>query len=69
MTGQRQEINDLTQALSALLDASAAQPGSKTIAALIVASVFARQTNMPPHLAAAMLSDFCVRGPLALNEN
>jgi hypothetical protein len=69
MNDQRREIDDLTRALTALLESSAATPGSKTIAALVVASTFARRTEMPPHLAAAMLADFCVRGAPAGNEN
>jgi hypothetical protein len=69
MSDQRREIDDLTRALTALLDCSAASPGSKTVAALVVASVFARRTDMPPHLAAAMVANFCVRGAPAGNEN
>lgn len=68
MTDQRREITDLVSELTALLEDSAAQPGSKTIAALIVASSFARRGDMPPHLAAAMLARFYVKGPLAGNE-
>jgi hypothetical protein len=69
MTDQRREINELIRELTALLEQSAAEPGSKTIAALMVASIFARRTDMPPHLAAAMLANFYVKGPLAQNEN
>jgi hypothetical protein len=68
MTEQRREINDLVCQLTQLLENSTAQPGSKTIATLIVASVFARRTDMPPHLAAAMLANFYIKGPAASNE-
>jgi hypothetical protein len=63
MTDQRREIDQLTRALTALLDNSDAGPGSKAVATLLVASVFVSRTDMPPHLAAAMLADYCIRRP------
>jgi hypothetical protein len=57
-----QMIEALCRQLNAVMDASSATPGCKTVAAIITAARYARRTAMPPDVAAAMIADYILRG-------
>jgi hypothetical protein len=59
---ERMLIETLCWQLDAVMDASNATPGLKTIIAIIFAARHARQTSMQASVAAAMLSTYIVRG-------
>jgi len=59
---ERLLIETLCRQLDAVMDASNATPGLKTIATIITAARYARRTAMPPVVATAMLSTYIVRG-------
>ena len=61
---ERTAITALGRQLAALLEHSDATPACQAIAALMIAAQFAGRADMPPSVAAAMLADFCARGPL-----
>jgi len=62
VSDERMVIETLCQQLGAVMDASSATPGLKTIIAIIVAARYARRTAMPPHVAAAMIGGYIARG-------
>lgn len=64
MADQRAEIVMLGEDLTALLENSETAEASMAIASLMVAAMFARRAAMPSVVAAAMLSDFYVKGAL-----
>ena len=55
-------IETLCWQLDAVMDASNATPGLKTIVAMILAAKHARRTAMSASVAAAMISTYIVRG-------
>lgn len=55
-------IKDLVRELNALVDASDATLGTRTIAAIITAARCAKRADMPPLVAAAMVADYIDRG-------
>jgi hypothetical protein len=59
---ERLLIETLYWQLDAVMEASNATPGLKTIVAIMIAARHARQTSMPAFVAAAMLSTYIVRG-------
>ena len=59
---ERLIIETLCHQLGAVMDASSATPGLKTIVAIIVAARYARRTAMPAFVAASMIADYIVRG-------
>jgi hypothetical protein len=59
---ERLVIETLCWQLNAVIDASNATPGLKTIAAIITAARYARRTAMPAFVAASMLSGYIARG-------
>ena len=59
---ERTMIAALCRQLNAVTDASSATPGCQTIATIMTAARYARRTNMPASVAAAMLADYIVRG-------
>ena len=59
---ERLLIETLCWQLDAVMEASNATPGLKTIVAIIFAAKHARRTAMPAFVAAAMLSTYIVRG-------
>ena len=59
---ERLLIETLCWQLDAVMEASNATPGLKTIVALILAARHARLTSMQASVAAAMLSSYIVRG-------
>ena len=59
---ERLIIQSLCWQLDAVMEASNATPGLKTIIAIIFAARHARRTAMPAFAAAAMLSNYIARG-------
>jgi hypothetical protein len=59
---ERLLIETLCRQIGAVMDASSAAAGAKTIATMIVAARYARRTGMPPILAASMIADYINRG-------
>jgi hypothetical protein len=59
---ERLLIETLCWQLDAVMDASSATPGLKTIIAVIFAARHARQTSMPAFVAASMISTYIARG-------
>lgn len=59
---ERLLIETLCWQLDAVMDASNATPGLKTIVAMIFAAQNARRTAMPAFVAASMISTYIVRG-------
>ena len=59
---EREMIAALCRQLDAVMAASSAPPGCKTIAAIMTAARCARRTAMPSFVAGAMLADYIVRG-------
>ncbi len=55
-------IASLCEQLNAVIDASNATPGCRTIAAIMTAARCARRTAMPASVAAAMIADYIDRG-------
>jgi len=62
LSDERMVIETLCQQLSAVIDASSATPGLKTIITIIIAARYARRTAMPPQAAAGMIATYIVRG-------
>ena len=61
---ERMLLETLCQQLHAVFEASAATPGLKTIAAIIVAARRARSTAMPAFVASSMLARYILNDPL-----
>ena len=59
---ERLIIQSLCSQLDAVMDASNASPGLKTIVAIILAAKRARRTSMPAFVAASMISTYITRG-------
>ncbi len=59
---ERMIIELLCAQLYAVLDASTATSGLKTVIAIITAARHARRTSMPAAVAASMLATYIVRG-------
>lgn len=59
---ERLLIETLCWQLDAVMEASNATPGLKTIVAIMIAERHARRTSMPAFVAAAMFSTYIVRG-------
>jgi len=59
---ERLLIETLCWQLDAVMDASNASPGLKTIIAVIFAARHARRTAMPAFVAASMISTYIARG-------
>jgi hypothetical protein len=59
---ERMIIESLSAKIDAVLDASTATSGLKTIIAIMTAARYARRTSMPPTVAASMLSTYIARG-------
>ena len=59
---ERLIIQSLCWQLDAVMEASNATPGLKTIVAIIFAARHARRTAMPAFVAASMISTYIVRG-------
>jgi hypothetical protein len=59
---ERLLIETLCWRLDAVMEASNATAGLKTIVAIIIAARYARRTAMPASVATAMLSTYIVRG-------
>jgi hypothetical protein len=59
---ERQMIASLCEQLNAVIDASSATPGCRTIAAIMTAARCARSTAMPSLVAGAILADYIAQG-------
>jgi hypothetical protein len=59
---ERQMIHAPCRQLNAVMDARRATPCCQTIATIMTAARYARRTDMPASVAAAMLADYIVRG-------
>jgi len=55
-------IETLCGQIDAVIDASSATRGIKTIVTIITAARHARRNAMPPSVAASMIADYIVRG-------
>ena len=62
VSDERLLIETLCEQIQAVIDASSATSGLKTIVTIIVAARHARRTSMPAFVAAAMIADDIVRG-------
>jgi hypothetical protein len=61
---ERTAITVLGRELTALLEGSEATSACQAFAALMIAAQFARRAELPPEVAAAVMADFWVKGPL-----
>ncbi len=59
---ERKMIAALCRQIEAAMDASSSTQGCQAIATIMTAARYARRTDMPASVAAAMLADYIVRG-------
>jgi hypothetical protein len=59
---ERETIQNLCRQINAVIDASGATPGCRTLAAIITAARYASRAAMPASVAGAMLADYVSRG-------
>ena len=65
---ERLIIETLCHQLNAVIDASSATSGLKTIVTIIFAARYARRTAMPAYVAASMIADYILRDDPMLKE-